>query len=106
MDNLCNALLSCKIEYKPILYDMMIFDFVELSKQYSNNCFQYTFGVNPDYEVVDSDDIEELGIYIQQSKCENILQQIIEQRYPLVHIDSNIISSMIDYYIECLFTSL
>ena len=106
MDDLCNALLSCKIEYKPVLYDMMIFDFVELSKQYSNNCIEYTFEVNSDYEVVDSNNIEELGIYIQQNKCETILQQIIEQRYPFIHIDKNIISSMIDYYIECLFTSM
>ena len=56
MDDLCNALLSCNIEYKPVLYDMMIFDFIELSKQYINNCVEYTFEVNPEYEFSNSNE--------------------------------------------------
>ena len=34
MDELCRILASCAIDSKPKLYDMMIYDFKELSNQY------------------------------------------------------------------------
>jgi hypothetical protein len=105
MDELCNQLLSCNIDNRPKLYDMMIFDFVELSRQYSqqsNEYVEYTFDVNYKYEHIQFTDINELSQYIQKNKSEDILADIIRERYPHMHIDKNIVASMIDYYLECL----
>lgn len=104
MDDLCNLLISCKID-KPVLYDMMIFDFASLSEQYYSNVDCYTFEVNPKFEYATDSDINELLIYIQKNNCEEILIKMIRERYGLnVFIEMYIIQSMIDYYLECLIT--
>ena len=41
MDELCNQLTTCYIQSKPKLYDMMMYDFKELSNQYSTNTSEY-----------------------------------------------------------------
>ena len=102
MDSLCNLLTSCHIEHKPKLYNMMIYDFKELSNQYSSEASEYLFGMKPEYDYLTSEDINELLFYLQNNNVENILQSIIKQRYPSCFIDTNIVQTMIDYYIECL----
>ena len=102
MDELCDKLLSCHIEKKPKLYDMMIFDFIELSKQYSSQTNFYIFEMNPKYEDVSFININELCEYIQKNNCENILLDIIHKRYPGIYADSRTVTSMIDYYLEVL----
>ena len=106
MDELCNQLTSCYIQSKPKLYDMMIYDFKELSNQYSTNTSEYLFGMKPEYDYLTFDDINELLIYLQKYNIEEILTSIIKKRYPTCFIDTNIIQTMIDYYIECLSTIL
>lgn len=101
MEDLCNQLLRCQITNKPKLYNMMIFDFADLSEQY-NKSTEFTFNMNHAYELATSFDIQELVEYIQQFNAETTLEKMIEERYPNVFIDRRILFSMIDYYIECL----
>ena len=105
MENLCNQLLKCSINNKPVLYDMMIYDFVNLSYQYSQ-LTEFTFDMNPTYDYATRDNLEELAIYIQKNKPENILYQIIQERYPSQYIEKNIVIAMVDYYLECLISSI
>ena len=102
MDELCAFLTSCSIQSKPKLYNMMIYDFKELSNQYSSETNEYLFGMKPEYDYLTSEDINELLLYLQNNNVEDILHSIIKQRYPSCFIDTNIVQSMIDYYIECL----
>ena len=102
MDALCNALNKCQIDDKPNLYNMMINDFTNLANQYlhSSNCF--TFEMQNDIESISIDDINELLIYIQKQKCENLLIEIIKYYHPDIFIDKNMINSIIDYYMDLL----
>jgi len=102
MDELCMRLTSCAIESKPKLYDVMIYDFKELSNQYSSETNEYLFGMKPEYDYLTSEDINELLIYLQNNNVEGVLQSIIKQRYPSYFIDNLIVQAMVDYYIECL----
>ena len=103
MDSLCQQLISCKIEVKPKLYDMMIYDFVDLSIQYNSNSTDYYFNMKPEFDYVSKLELKELICYIEgSSNTSSILHQMILERYPGIHIDNNIVESMIDYYIECL----
>ena len=106
MDSLCNQLTSCYIKYKPKLYDMMIYDFKELSNQYSENAIEYLFNMKPEYNYLEFQDIEELIMYLQKNNVEEILTRIIIERHDGIHIDNRTIQSMIDYYIECLSNSV
>ena len=105
MDDLCNQLLTCKLDTTPKLYHMMIYDFADLSDQY-NKSTEFTFNMNSSFELATLHDISELIVYIQTSNAEEILQRMIWERYPAVFIDTRVISSMIDYYIECLCSSI
>ena len=105
MDQLCSLLVSCKIENKPVLYDMMIYDFASLCDQYNNSNEYYTFNMNSEFDLASFDDINGLVIYIQNCKCEDILIKMINQKFGNIFIDHSIIQSMIDYYLECLFSS-
>ena len=100
MDELCRKLTLCHIIHKPQLYDMMIYDFETLSKQYSINTNEYVFDMKPEYDFITFQDLEELLVYLQKNNVEEILSSIIKERYPCVFIDQNIITSMVDYYIE------
>ena len=102
MDELCRILTSYAIQSKPKLYDMMIYDFKELSNQYTSNTNEYLFGMKPEYDYLTSEDINELLFYLQNNNVEDILQSIIKQRYPSYFIDNLIVQTMVDYYIECL----
>ena len=106
MDELCNLLISCHIQNKPKLYNMMIYDFKELSNQYSENIIEYSFDMKPEYNYIEFEDLQELLIYIQKNNVDEILTDIIKERYNGVHIDNRTIQSMIDYYIDCLTNSL
>ena len=106
MDLLCNQLTSCYIEHKPKLYNMMIYDFKELSNQYSDNIIEYSFDMKPEYNYLEFQDIQELLIYLQTNNVEDILIQIIIERHNNIHIDHRIIQSMIDYYIDCISNSV
>ena len=105
MDLLCNLLTTCHIEQKPKLYDMMIYDFKELSNQYSENVIEYSFDMKPEYNYLEFQDIQELLIYLQKNNVEDILTRIIIERYNGIYIDNRTIQSMIDYYIDCLSNS-
>ena len=102
MDELCHILTSCKIKSKPKLYVMMIHDFKELSTQYTSNTNEYIFDMKPEYDYLNSDDINELLFYLKNNNVEDILQSIIKQRHQSYFIDNLIVQTMIDYYIECL----
>ena len=104
MDNLCNQLLQCSIDNRPVLYDMMIYDFVNLSHQY-NQLTEFTFDMNSNFDSATSADIEQLSIYIQKQNAEVLLYKIIQERYPTLFIDKNIVTAMVDYYLECLIYS-
>lgn len=102
MDALCNQLTSCYIKQKPKLYDMMIYDFKELSNQYSTNELEYSFDMKPEYNYLSFQDVQELLIYLQKNNVEKILICIIQETYPSINIDHRTIESMIDYYIDCI----
>lgn len=106
MDSLCSLLTSCHIEHKPKLYNMMIYDFKELSNQYSNNTIEYSFDMRPEYNYLEFQDVQELLIYLQQNNVEEILSSIIKERYNGIHIDKRTIQSIIDYYIDCISNSV
>ena len=106
MDLLCSLLTTCHIEQKPKLYNMMIYDFKELSNQYSDNVIEYSFDMKPEYNYLEFQDIQELIIYLQKNNVEEILTRIILKRYNDIHIDNRIIQSMVDYYIDCLSSSI
>jgi len=84
----------------------MIYDFKELSNQYSENIIEYSFDMKPEYNYIEFEDLQELLIYIQKNNVDEILTDIIKERYNGVHIDNRTIQSMIDYYIDCLTNSL
>ena len=105
MEKLCNQLLKCSINNKPVLYDMMIYDFVNLSYQYSQ-LTEFTFDMNSTFDSATSADIQQLAIYIQQQNVEKTLHQIIQERYPLLFVEKNIVTAMMDYYLECLMSSI
>ena len=94
MDSLCNQLTSCYIEYKPKLYNMMIYDFKELSNQYSENAIEYSFDMKPEYNYLEFQDVQELLIFLQKNNVEEILIQIIVERYSDIHIDNRTIQSI------------
>ena len=106
MDSLCNLLTTCHIEQKPKLYNMMIYDFKDLSNQYSDNQIEYSFDMRPEYNYLDFEDVQELLIYLQKNNVEEILTRIILERYQGIHIDNRTIQTMIDYYIDCLSKSV
>ena len=62
MDSLCNLLTSFHIEQKPKLYNMMIYDFKDLSNQYSDNQIEYSFDMKPEYNYLEFEDVQELLI--------------------------------------------
>ena len=104
MDDLCNLFIqSCSLQ-KPVLYDMMIFDFKDLSEQYINNSGNYIFNMNPNFELALPTDVKILISYISaDNTAETILISMIKKRFgENIFIDINIINSMIDYYIDCL----
>ena len=98
MDELCNQLTTCYIQSKPKLYDMMMYDFKELSNQYSTNTSEYFFGMKPEYDYLTCDDINELLMYLHKYNVEKKVSSIMEKRYPNCFIDFSIIQTMIDYY--------
>ena len=98
MDELCSMLTNCDIEYKPKLYDMMIYDFKDLSNQYFSNTQEYSFDMKPEDNYLKFEDINELCIYLQRTNVECI----IKTRYPVCFIDKYVVICMIDYYIECM----
>ena len=104
MEELCAMLSSCSINFKPKLYDMIVYDFIDLSIQYQSTTLEhvYTFNINPHAEYASPTEINELLIYMQTNRVDNILQSIIKERYPSSYIDKTIIETMVDYYIECL----
>ena len=102
MESLCNSLTSCHIEDKPKLYNMMIYDFKELSNQYSNNIIEYSFDMKPEYNYLEFQDVQELIIYLQKNNVEEILIRIIMKKHNNIHIDNRTVQSIIDYYIDCL----
>ena len=106
MDSLCNLLTSCHIDNKPKLYDMMIYDFKELSNQYFTNVIEYSFDMRPEYNYLEFHDVQELLVYLQKNNVEEILSSIILERHKNIHIDNRTIQSMIDYYIDCLSNSV
>lgn len=106
MDSLCSLLTTCHIEHKPKLYNMMIYDFKELSNQYSNNIIEYSFDMRPEYNYLEFQDVQELLIYLQTNNVEGILCSIIFERHNNILIDYRTIQSMIDYYIDCLTNSI
>ena len=104
MDDLCNLFInSCSLQ-KPVLYDMMIFDFKDLSEQYINNTGNYIFNMNPNFEYTLNTDIDILISYLSvNNTAETILISMIKKRFgENIFIDINIINSMVDYYIECI----
>ena len=105
MDELCNLLVSCAIESKPKLYDMMIYDFIDLSIQYNTNETEYSFDMNSHAECVSILEMNELLNYMQSHKVDDILCKIIAERYPQCYIEKKTAEAMIDYYIECLINS-
>lgn len=106
MEELCSLLLSCNIDNKPVLYDNLIFDFSELSRQYMDTESEYVFQLHMKYKMASFGDINEIISYIQQQNCEEILIRMIKQRYGDIFIDRLIIMSMIDYYLNCLIESI
>jgi len=106
MDSLCSLLTTCHIEHKPKLYNMMIYDFKELSNQYLSNVIEYSFDMKPEYNYLEFQDVQELLIYLQTNNIEEILSSIIMERHRGIHIDNRTIQSMIDYYIDCLSNSV
>ena len=106
MDSLCNLLTSCHIDNKPKLYDMMIYDFKELSNQYLTNVIEYSFDMRPEYYYLEFHDVQELIVYLQKNNVEEILTSIIMERHNGIYIDKRTIFSIIDYYIDCLSNSV
>ena len=106
MDALCQSLTQCTIEFRPKLYDMMIYDFADLSEQYKSHVFSFTFGLKPEFNYVTDAEINELIFYLQNNKVDSILLQMIHEKSPHCTVDTGIIHSMIDYYIECLSQSV
>ena len=101
MDSLCNSLNQCKIDDRPVLYNMMINDFTNLANQYLHSS-NFTFEMQNDIGCISINDIDELLVYIQKQKCENILIEIIRHYHPDTFIDKNMINSIIDYYMDLL----
>ena len=102
MDSLCNQMTTCYIEHKPKLYNMMIYDFKELSNQYSDNVIEYSFDMKPEYDYIDFHELQELLRYLQKNNVEELVTRMIIERHHGIHIDKRTIQSMIDYYIDCL----
>ena len=98
---------SCSMN-KPILYDMMLNDFIELSHQYKNNDNMYIFNLNSNINYINNVQINELLNYMfnNDQEINSILIKTIHKRYPNIHLNNLTINSMIDYYIECLYLSL
>ena len=101
-DSLCEQFSSCSFSYKPKLYNMLLSDLNQLAHQYISNITEYSFDLQPEFDYTDITDINELLQYVQNNNTESLLISIILHLSPSCHIYLNTISSIIDYYIECL----